>query len=173
MRRTLALTTGMTFAALSHLAYAQPTQGPRPEEPPRRERARTFLVLRIVDALNLNEQDALKVSNIVRQSDERRQQLVKERQGLEEQLRAALAKRPADAAVLSKLVGDCNAIDQKIALIPEDTFHEMQKFLTVEQQAQLMLFRRELQGEIRRAIQGRRGGGGRRGRPTNPTEEHQ
>jgi hypothetical protein len=69
------------------------------------------------------------------------------------------------------LVDEGNGIDQKIALIPEDTFHEMQKVLTVEQQARLMLFRRELQGEIRRAIQGRRGSGGRRGRQATPTEE--
>ncbi len=170
MKRTLALTTLFAATVLAPAVHAQPTAGPRPEGPPRRERARTFLVLRIVDALNLNEQDALKVSNIVRQSDERRLQLVKQREGLEEQLRAALAKKPADPAELSRLVGECNAIDQQIALIPEDTFHEMQKVLTVEQQARLMLFRRELQGEIRRAIQGRHGGG-RRARPANPTEE--
>jgi Spy/CpxP family protein refolding chaperone len=161
----------LAVTALSHAVHAQPTEGTHPEAPPRRERARTFLVLRIVDALNLNDQDALKVSTIVRQSDERRQQLVKQRQGLEDQLRAALAKKPIDPAELGKLVGEGNDIDQKIALIPEDTFHEMQKILTVEQQAKLILFRRELQGEIRRAIQGRRLGAGRHGRQANPTEE--
>lgn len=170
MKLTVVLATFLAVAVLSHAVQSQPTAGPHPEGPPRRERARTFLVLRIVDALNLNDQDALKVSNIVRQSDERRQQLIKQRQGLEDQLRAALAKKPVDPANLSKLIGEGNALDQQIALIPEDTFHEMQKVLTIEQQAQLMLFRRELQGEIRRAIQGRRVGG-RRGRQANPTEE--
>jgi hypothetical protein len=171
MRQTLAFTTLLAATVLSQAVQAQPTEGARAEGPLRRERARTFLVLRIVDALNLNDQDALKVSNIVRQSDERRQELVKQRQGLEDQLRAALAKKPIDSADLSKLIGEGNAIDQKIALIPEDTFHEMQKVLTVEEQAQLMLFRRELQGEIRRAIQGRRVGAGRRARQASPTEE--
>jgi Spy/CpxP family protein refolding chaperone len=172
MKPTLALTTLMAATVLSQAVHAQPTEAPRPDAPPRRERARTFLVLRIVDALNLNDQDALKVSTIVRQSDERRQQLVKQRQGLEDQLRAALAKKPADPNELGTLIGEGNDIDQKIALIPEDTFHEMQKVLTVEQQAKLMLFRRELQGEIRRAIQGRRVGG-RRARQANPTDEQQ
>jgi Spy/CpxP family protein refolding chaperone len=171
MKRTAAFIVVLALALLSAVAHAQPTEGPRPDTPPRRERARTFLVLRIVDALNLNDQDALKVSSIVRQSDERRQQLVKQRQGLEDQLRAALAKKPTDSAELSKLVSEGNDIDQKIALIPEDTFHEMQKFLTVEQQARLILFRRELQGEIRRAMQGRRFGGGRRGRQGNGGDE--
>ena len=172
MKRNLVLTTVLTWVLLSPAVHAQPTEGPHPtpphtEGPPRRERARTFLVLRIVDALNLNDQDALKVSAIVRQSDEHRQELVRQREGLEDQLRAALAKKPMDAAELSKLVNETNDVDQKIALTPEDTFHELQKILTVEQQAKLMLFRRELQGEIRRAIQGRRVGGGRRSRQAN------
>ena len=167
MKRTSLLAAALALALLSHAASAGPTAVPRPDTPPRRYRARTFLVLRIVDALNLNDQDALKVSTIVRQSDERRQQLVKQRQGLEDQLRTALAKKPTDPAELGKLVSDGTDIDQKIALIPEDTFHEMQKVLTVEQQAKLILFRRELQGEIRRAMQGRRSGGGRRGRQGN------
>jgi len=172
MKHSPALTFVLASLLLSQTAPAQPTEGPHSEMPPRRERARTFLVLRLVDALNLNDQEALKVSSIVRQSDERRQQLMKQRQTLEDQLHAALAKKPPDPAELGKLVGDGNDLDQKIALIPEDTFHEMQKVLTVEQQARLILFRRELQGEIRQAIQGRHFGGGRRGRQANgPTQE--
>ena len=167
MKRPSVLNLALAGMLLSQAAYAQPTAGPHPDVPPRRERARTFLVLRIVDALNLNDQDALKVSTIVRQSDERRQQLMKQRQTLEDQLRTALAKKPPDQAELTKLVSDGNDLDQKIALIPEDTFHEMQKVLTVEQQAKLILFRRELQGEIRRAIRGRHTGGGRRSRQGN------
>jgi Spy/CpxP family protein refolding chaperone len=139
---------------------AQPNQ-----EGPWRDRARMFLVLRIADALKLNEQEALKVGNVIRQSDEHRRDLTQQRQALEQKLREALAKQPPDAAELTKLIGQGNEIDQKLALVPEDSFHELQKILTVEQQAKLMLFRRELQGEIRRAIQGRvRAGAGRRAR---------
>ena len=170
MKRTRLLSGLLAVAMLGPAAHAQPAT--RTPETPRRERARTFLVLRIVDALNLNDQDALKVSAIVRQSDEHRQQLVNQRQALEDQLRTALAKKPADPTELGKLVSAGTDIDQKIALVPEDTFRELQKVLTVEQQAKLMLFRRELQGEIRRAVQGRRFGGGRRGRQgTGTTDE--
>ena len=169
MKRTHLLSGLLAVTMLAPAVQAQPATGT--PETPRRERARTFLVLRIVDALNLNDQDALKVSTIVRQSDEHRQQLVKQRQALEDQLRTALAKKPADPTELSKLVSEGNDIDQKIALVPEDTFRELQKVLTVEQQAKLMLFRRELQGEIRRAVQGRRIGGGRRGKQGNVATE--
>jgi hypothetical protein len=147
---------------------AQPNQ-----EGPWRDRARMFLVLRIADALNLSEQEALKVSAVIRQSDEHRRDLVQQRQALEQDLREALAKQPPDPATLTKLINQGNDIDQKLALVPEDSFRGLQKILTVEQQAKLMLFRRELQGEIRRAVQGRgRAGAGRRGRGAGgvPTE---
>jgi Spy/CpxP family protein refolding chaperone len=160
-RGLVALCLMLVPAALS----AQPNQ-----EGPWRDRARMFLVLRIADALNLSEQEALKVSNVIRQSDQHRRDLVEERQGLEQQLREALAKQPPDSAALTKLINQGNDIDQKLALVPEDSFRELQKILTVEQQAKLMLFRRELQGEIRRAVQGRgRAGAGRRGRGAGGT----
>ncbi len=148
------------LALLPLHAVAQP--GP---EGPGRDRARMFLVLRIADALKLDEREALKVSGVIRQSDEHRAELLQTRQALEQKLRQALAKQPPDKAELTELINQGNDIDQKLALVPEESFHEMQKILTVEQQAKLLLFRRELQGEIRRAIQGRgRGGAGRRGR---------
>lgn len=139
------------------VTHAQPPEGPR------RNRARTFLVLRIADALKLNEQEALKVSEVIRQSDDHRLQLLQQRQAIEAKLREGLAKQPPDEGELSKLINDTNDIDQRLALVPEESFHALQKILTVEQQAKLMLFRRELQGEVRRAIQGR-GLGARRGR---------
>jgi Spy/CpxP family protein refolding chaperone len=163
--RLLLLLLGLSV--LPHLALAQAPGGPHPEGPrgegPWRERARMFLVLRIADALKLNDADALKVSNVIRQSDEHRQELVKQRQGLEDKLREALAKQPEDTAEITKLISQGNEIDQKLALVPEDSFHELQKILTVDQQARLMLFRRQLQGEIRGALAGRHSGGGRRG----------
>jgi len=121
-----------------------------------RERARTFLVVRIADALKLNDQDAVKVSSIVRASDERRQGLQQQRRALEEKLRTAL-KKPDAGAELSQLISEGNDLDQKLALVPEETFHELQKILSVEQQAKLFLLRHELQGEVQRAIHRRLG----------------
>lgn len=156
-RLTLALVlTGVALIPLRIAAQAPP-------DGPWRDRARTFLVLRIADALKLDEQAALKVSQIIRQSDDRRQGLAQERRTLEQKLREALAKQPPDTAALTKLINEGNEIDQKLAMVPEQSFHELQKILTVEQQAKLMLFRRELQTEIRHALQNRRGGGGRKG----------
>ncbi len=148
----------LTLSLVPLRAAAQPPPGPE------RDRARTFLVVRIADALQLSDQDALKVSSVIRQSDERRLGLVKQREALEDKLRSALVKTPVDPTGLSKLISDGNELDQKLALMPEETFRELQKILTVEQQAKLLLFRRDLQGEVRRAMQHRFGSGGGTGR---------
>jgi len=157
MVRTLAVTTVAVVLGAS-LAHAEAPQDRF------RTRARTYLVVRISEELQLSDADALKVGTVLRQSEERRQALMREREGLATSLRTALAKSPADAAEISGLVARLNGLDQQIALVPEDSFRELQKSLTVEQQARLVLLRRELQGEIRRAMQrrlgGRRGGAG-------------
>ncbi len=156
------MTLRVIFVWLLVLAVPWPTSA-QPTEGPWRDRARTFLVVRIAEALNLNDQEALKVSSVIRQADGHREELIKQRQTLEDKLRAALDKQPPDSAALARLISEGNDIDQKLALVWEDSFRDFQKVLTVEQQARLMLFRRELQSEIRRAVQGRRGQKARRG----------
>ena len=134
---------------LPTLAGAQPTVG-RP-----RDRARTFLVVRLAEALDLSDDKALQLSAIIRKSDEQRQQLRGQRKETEGKLREALAKTPIDQAALTKLITDANALDQQLALLPEQSFKEAQQILTVEQQAKLILVRPELQSQIRRAVRRR------------------
>ena len=147
------------FVCLTALAalpvFAQP---PKPHSGTHREQARTFLVVRIADALKLNDQDALKVAAVVRASDERRQDLRRQREALEAKLRTAL-KKPESAADLPQLIGEGNDLDQELALVPENTFRELQKILTVKQQAKLLLLRRDLQDEVQRAMSRRLGAG--------------
>ena len=133
-------------------------QQPTPHSGTHREWARTFLVVRIADALKLNDQDALKVAAVVRASDERRQDLRRQREALEAKLRTAL-KKP-ETADLTQLISEANDLDEKLAMAPENTFRELQKILTVEQQAKLLLLRRDLQGEVQRAMSRRLGAGG-------------
>lgn len=149
------------------LALPAFAQQPTPHSGTHRDRARTFLVVRIADALKLNDQDALKVAAVVRASDERRQDLRRQREALEAKLRTAL-KKPGSAD-LTQLISEGNDLDQKLALVPEDTFRELQKILTVEQQAKLLLLRRDLQAEVQRAMY-RRLGASRHAAPTRTPE---
>jgi len=123
--------------------------------PTGRDRARTFLVLRVVDALGLSDEKALQMRDVLRRADERRLELVSKRDGVEKQLRASLATAPVDEAKMAGLVADAHAVQRDLAELPERTFREAEKILTVEQQAKLLLFRRELQGEVRQALQRR------------------
>lgn len=125
------------------------------DAPPGRDRARTYLMLRVVDALDLSDEKALQMREILRRADDRRLDLTQQRDGLESKLRGALAQKPVDTSALGSLVSESHAVQRELAALPERTFGEAQRILTVEQQAKLLLFRRDLQGEIRQAIRKR------------------
>ncbi len=146
MRRTLSLLVCVVvWAAIGAAA----------DTPPGRDRARTYLVLRVVDALDLSDEKALQMRDILRRADDRRLDLTTKRDALDAKLRTALAHAPVDAAALGQLVADAHTVQREMAALPEHTFGEAQKILTVEQQAKLLLFRRDLQGEVRQALRHR------------------
>ena len=146
MRRTLLLLACMlVWTAIGAAA----------DTPPGRDRARTYLVLRVVDALDLSDEKALQMRDILRRADDRRLDLTTKRDALDAKLRTALAQAPVDASALGQLVADAHAVQREMAALPEHTFGEAQKILTVEQQAKLLLFRRDLQGEVRQALRHR------------------
>jgi hypothetical protein len=122
-----------------------------PEADLRRDRMRTFLVLRISEALDLPEDKALQISKVLRAAEEKRRALVDQRREVEHKLRDALEQTSNwDPAAFTKLIAEANDLDGKIALIPESSFRQVQDLLTVEQQARLVLLRPELQAQIRR-----------------------
>jgi hypothetical protein len=123
--------------------------------PPARDRAHTYLVLRVVDALDLTDDKALQMRDVLRRADARRVALTTQRDALAPKLRSALNAVPVDTAALGRLVADTHDVQSQLASLPETTFDEAQKILTVEQQAKLLLFRRDLQGEVRQAIRRR------------------
>lgn len=125
---------------------------------PQRARARTFLVMRLAEELNLPDDKALQLSTIIRNSDEQRLKLQGQRHDLEAKLKATLDHPPPDTAALDKMIAQANEIDQQLALLPEQSFRESQKILTTEQQARLILLRPELQKQIQHAIRRRLGG---------------
>lgn len=113
--------------------------------------------MRLVDGLNLPADKALALRAIFRKADERRIELTTRRQALDKKLRTVLARPDKDAVELAHLVAETNDVDRELASIAEDSFVEAQKGLTVEQQAKLLLLRRELQGQVREAMRRRLG----------------
>ena len=142
----------IALACLLACATLAPAADP---PPPGRDRAHTFLMLRVVDALNLSDEKALQMRDILHRADEHRLELTKKRDALDAKLRSALAQTPLDTTALATLVGEAHAVQRELATAPEHTFVEAQKILTVEQQAKFLLFRRDLQGEVRQALRRR------------------
>jgi hypothetical protein len=122
---------------------------------PARDRAHDYLVRRVADALVLSGDAERRMSEVLRRADERRLELAGRRDALDAKLRAALAASPVDTPALGVLVADAQGVQRELAALPAHTFDEARKILTVEQQAKLLLFRRELQGEVRQAIRKR------------------
>jgi len=114
-------------------------------------------MMRLVDALDLPDDKALALRAIFRKADERRVELVAKRQAIDKELRAALSRPDKDQAQLAKLVEEASTVDRDLASVAEDSFRDAQKDLTVEQQAKLVLLRRELQGQVREAVRRRLG----------------
>ena len=163
MKTTTALILAIVLLAPS-LGRAQATPSGQ-----RRDRARTFLVIRLAEELHLSDEKALQVSAVMRASDDRRRELSQQRDQVEAQIRTALDRTPQDDAELSKLIAQANEIDQKHSQIAESSYLDVQKLLTVEQQARLVLFRpqlrRQVRGAIRQRLEGERKGGPGSGSP--------
>ena len=125
------------------------------EPEPVRDRARTYLVLRLVDALDLPEEKALALRDVFRHWDQERERLLRDRAATHEKLHAALDKKPPDPVALKALVVAAVAFDRELATLPERSFAAAEKLLTVEQQAKLLLLRRDLQGQVHTAVRHR------------------
>jgi hypothetical protein len=123
-----------------------------------RERARTFLVLRITEELELSDDKALQISRILSQSEENREKLRGERLALGEKLRDAL--KSSDDEKIDELVSQLNEIDRKLVLTGSDSMVEVQKILTPAQRGKLALLIPEIQRRIRTGIARRSREGG-------------
>ena len=89
---------GLLAGAATHAASPVPAQ----------DRARTYLMMRLVDALDLPDDKALALRAIFRKADERRIELVAKRQSIDKDLRAALSRPDKDQAQLAKLVEEAS-----------------------------------------------------------------
>ena len=111
-------------------------------------RMRTFLVLRIADALNLSDERALAVSRVFRDAEAKREEARKKRDEIEDKIRESLKKPKPDSAALSKLVDQAVELDKQQGQAREQIFEALKKVLSVEEQAKLVLLRPELRHEM-------------------------
>jgi len=169
--RTLFVTLALG-AALPLLAQAPPP--PEPDAPPpgapgeeaapdgqRREMMRLMVVSRMRDRLALTEAQTVKVMALLEEMEKQQERHREEGRPLMEKLRALVDNPSSTDAALKEVIGALRAqrADQeKQNQARED---ELLAILTLRQQAQWLLLRRELMGRLRDGFEPGRGGEGR------------
>jgi len=113
------------------------------------ERGRTYLVLRIVEALELGDEQARDLSRILATSGERRAELFVERKTLGQSLRSALDQN--DEPRIAELIARSREIDRESLLLPLESFTATDAILSLEERAKLVLLLPELRRQVRRA----------------------
>jgi heavy-metal resistance protein len=138
--------------ALPIVARADPSPTPAAEaghEHGHGKNARLYLVLRMADTLGLSDERALAVSRVLKASDDKREALRQKRGDVERKMREALGQSKPDDKALATLVDQSVEIRRQQTQLGEDTFGELKKILSVEEQAKFVLLRAELHDEFR------------------------
>jgi len=109
---------------------------------------RLFMVLRIVDALDLGDEKALAVNRILAAADEKREDLGNKFRELEKKIEESLKAAKQDEAALAKLIDQARELHRQKMQVTDDSFAELKKVLTVEEQAKLVLLRSRMRREL-------------------------
>src|SRR5262249_42896811 len=98
--------------------------------PAKPARGPLFVVLRIAEALQLNDEQTVKLAGAFRRIAEQRRTLLAEKAALETKLTAELGKKPPDETTLSSLTDQLVAQEHDIAALPESLWKSIQPVLT-------------------------------------------
>ena len=133
------------------------------------KRNRTRVVLRISEALDLDEDQTLRFASQYRKVDKRRHELIAERAVTEVELETAVGRDPQDEAQVRKLTDQLLAIDKELILLPDALFESVQDMLDTNQRARLALLKIKLQRKIDRERSRRQGGAKKNAKKQAPT----
>jgi Spy/CpxP family protein refolding chaperone len=174
--------------ALAAAAYGQqrpapdPTAGPEDDEayadpgsarggqasPEKREEVRKKMeavrIMRLTEALRLDEKTAAKFIPVITALEQRRRELMRDNQENARALREALAFQKPDEKKLKALLEQAARNHQEMMKLREKELDASKENLTTEQQARYVLFQHDFMREMRGMIRALRGGPGGMGR---------
>jgi len=139
---------GVLAAALIGSLVVVGVAGAEGQKDPKRQR--TMIILRISEALDLDEEQTLKLASQYRHFDQRRHELIGQRSVTEAELETALGKSPQEEDQVRELTDELLAIDKELILMPDSLFESVQDMLNTEQRARLALLKIKLQRKIDR-----------------------
>jgi len=156
MKKTILLLFTFHLSLFTSSSIAQPGGGRFHEDhlTQKQERLQTMIVMRLTNEVGLNQDQALKVSEIMRKYQMQRRMLHQKMRGLNQQLRmVAYSNDPKQA---TQVVSDLQKTKDEIDRLDDAMFNEIRPMLNPQQQAKFLLVMQDVRREM---MQFRRGGG--------------
>ncbi len=144
MRTSLVL-----LLVLPLVALAQPPGPPEGSRP--FERIEQWKKVRLIETLDLKEDQSVRFFARLNEHDAQRRQLHKARGEALDRL-DRLVRNHGSAAELEKAIPEVQAASEKISEEDRRFFSSLNDILTVEQRAKLVLFERQFEKELREAM---------------------
>lgn len=116
-----------------------------------RERIELIWMWKLTEELDLTQEEGAKVFPILRQYEEKKRTLRDENRELVWEL-DRLIKANASEGKLKKAIGALAENEKKFHQVQEEGFQELEKILSVEQQAKYIVFQEKFRREIRGLI---------------------
>ena len=147
-------------------AVAQPGHGgPPPGGPPPSgenyaelmEKIATVRLWKLVDALDLDDETALKLNRYLRTQDEARAEVMREHHDLHRRVKEFIDAGTDDDALATSLIEEGMAIEQRSQALEMETIRGLDGILSPSQQLRFVLANREFEREIAEIVRQHRG----------------
>ena len=142
------------------VAWGQPrpaTGGQDPDQANVHERIELLRMWRMVEALEIGEEQAGRLFPLWSQQNRDRRQLQERRHQVVQELAGLLGQAQVDEAVLRAQIERVQALDQEREELARRCFANQAELLTVRQQAQLLLFNERFREDLRGMLKDFRG----------------
>ncbi len=161
-RRTLKtkILGGMFFAlllAMSGTVWAKPV--PNHNRQRMMEKIETIKMWKLMEALNLDSETALKVFPIIKEMDRKRAELMQEKRTLTRKIRNLVNARNGKAVKIDILASKLFDLNERIAALAREEYKKLKSVFSERQMGQYLLFQQQFRRElIRRWFRKKQGG---------------
>lgn len=133
------------------IAWSQEPMPPPPQQGPPFERIERFKKMRMVEMLDLKEEQSVRFFARYNEFENTRKDLNHQKDEALDKIER-LIRNKADAKEYEKLFAEVEAINRKIADEKLKFFNGLSDLLSIEQRAKLLLFERRFESELREAV---------------------
>jgi len=112
------------------------------------EKIETIKMWKLMDALNLNSETALKVFPVIKEMDQKKALLMQKKRSLMRQLRNLVNGKTAQGVKSDALASQIFDLNEQLCEIPRETYNKLKPVLTEKQLGQYLLFQQRFRREL-------------------------